>query len=342
MDHNDDGDDMMQQHVNTIVPGANVPGANVPGTICPPLLHSTQTIASNTSPPLPTSTALPPVDISPAATTFRPLMKRYVRPRAKDEQEKHSRLQERKIANRTAAKASRERQKQAMELAQQENDRLKAENNALLERLATLEQRVQTMEESTTQHTRGDRPRKGDTNARQTMQERGEIEATGGWEQTYQPARPMMLDQQCPVRRPPFPLNLGIVVYALQILMHSFALSMVMKTHLERRRGMCMTTRGLRTGSNSHSSPWIRFPGDATLNSLNLSGARGNEVSRRMNGKSVLNPLVVHRIHTAKEFLRRVRRDNNNTIRRRKGERTHIRLIVKKSSSSSSKKRINK
>jgi len=269
-------------------------------------------------------------------------MKRYVRPRAKDEQEKHSRLEERKIANRTAAKASRERQKQAMELAQQENDRLKAENNALLERLATLEQRVQTMEErNKTQHTRIDRPRKGDTDARQMMQERGEIDATGGWEQTYQPARPMMLDQQCPVRRPPFPLNLGIVVYALRILMHSFALSMVMKTHLERRRGMGMTTRGLRTGSNSHSFPWIRFPGDATLNSLNLSGARRNEGSRRMNGKAVLNPLVVHRIHTAKEFLRRVRRDDNNTIR--KGERTHIRLIVKKSSSSSSsKKRINK
>ena len=336
MDHNDDDGDMMQQHVNTIVPGGNIPG-----TICPPLLHSThtpqQTISSNTNPPLPTSTALSPVDISPAATPSRPLMKRYVRPRAKDEEEKHSRLQERKIANRTAAKASRERQKQAMELAQQENDRLKAENNALLDRLATLEQRVQTMEESTTQHTRGD------TDARQMMQEKGEIEATGGWEQTYQPARPMMLDQQCPVRRPPFPLNLGIVVYALRILMHSFALSMVMKTHLERRRGMGMTTRGLRTGSNSHSFPRIRFPGDATLNSLNLSGARRNEGSRRMNGKSVLNPLVVHRIHTAKEFLRRVRRDDNNTIRRRKGERTHIRLIVKKSSSSSSsKKRINK
>jgi hypothetical protein len=329
MDNNNNDDINIMEDANTVA----VAMTGIPGTICPPLLHSTRIPHTVDHPPLSESTpALPTIpQLSPGPT--RPL-KRYVRPRAKDDEEKHSRAEERKIANRTAAKISRERQKQAMHLAQQENDRLKAENNALLERLAGLEQRVQTMEERKTRY-----PEQGSG---------GEVKEVGGrgaTEQTYQPARPMMLDQQCPVPGNPCRLNLGIVVYALQMLMHSFALSMVLKTHLE-ARGLRMRTTAT-TGTNKSGmniySPWIQFPGDATPNSLNLSGALRNQVSRRVNIKTLLNTPIVHRIQSSKEFLRRVRRDNNNTRRRRRGQgKPCIRLIVKKKpSSSSSGKRMN-
>src|SRR5579859_4376563 len=230
------------------------------GTICPPLLHSTtipQTVAPKQSLPV-TTTALSTIQTSPATT--RPL-KRYVRPRAKDEQEKHTRLEERKIANRTAAKASRERQKQAMQAAQQENDRLKAENNALLERLANLEQRVQSMEHNKPDHHPNGGNNRGRKRETDMIEGRG---MTGGVEQTYQPARPMMLDQQCPVPSPRSHLNLATVVYALQMLMHSFALSMVLKTHLERRsmrmRGRPTVVRGGMKGTNIYSPLILRFP----------------------------------------------------------------------------------
>lgn len=303
---------------------------DVPSTISPPLLYSTNIPQTVAALPFATTTQ-PSVQTSPG--TVRSL-KRYVRPRAKDEAEQHSRAEERKIANRTAAKASRERQKQAMEAAQQENDLLKAENNALLERLASLEQRVQTMEQNKPKNTNSGKG-EGVAEGRVVTQGRGMEE------QTYQPARPIMLDQQCPVPLLPSHLNLATVVYALQMLMHSFALSMVLKAHLERRgmggrmRGLSVRRPAVVRGMKANTySPWIlRFPGDATPNSLNLSGALSNEASRRMNVKSSINPTVVRQ--TSKDFLHRVRRD------RRRGGKACIRLIVKKKPSSS-EKRINR
>ena len=328
MDNND-----MMEGINT----------DVPTMICPPLLHSTTITPANAA--LPVAPTTRPTIQTSSATVVRPL-KRYVRPRAKDEQEKHSRAEERKLANRTAAKASRERQKQAMETAQQENDRLKAENEALLERLATLEQRVQTMERNKPKYVNNNKGGRGSTEGVVT-QGRACTGGPGMSEQTYQPARPMMLDQQCPVplARSHLNFNMATVVYALQMLMHSFALSMVLKTRLEgraARRGPSLV-RGrsgrpaaegrVMKGMNIRSFPWIlRLPGDATPNSLtNLSGAVRGEVSRRMDVKALVHPTVVR---TPKDFLRRAQ----NTRRRKGGNKACIRIIVKKKSSSSGKR----
>ena len=131
--------------------GVDTRWTEVSGTICPPLLLASnvpQTATAIAQPPQPglsTSSTVSPASVG----VSRPL-KRYIRPRAKDDEEKQSRLQERKIANRSAAKASRERQKQALEAAQLENDRLKEINSSLLDRLASLEQRVGSMEERRT------------------------------------------------------------------------------------------------------------------------------------------------------------------------------------------------
>src|SRR5271156_5830350 len=99
---------------------------------------STTLIISASIPPTPLPSSIP-------NPTGRP-PKRILRPRASNEIEKATRLQERKLANRTAAKQSRERQKQAMQEAQRENDRLKQENEQLLARLANLEQRMEVLE----------------------------------------------------------------------------------------------------------------------------------------------------------------------------------------------------
>ncbi len=266
--------------------GVDTRWTEVSGTICPPLLLASnvpQTATAIAQPPQPgpsTSSTVSPASVG----VSRPL-KRYIRPRAKDEEEKQSRLQERKIANRSAAKASRERQKQALEAAQLENDRLKEINSSLLDRLASLEQRVGSMEERRTKE------RKRNEEMLQERKAKEENVATGGMEQTCQPARPTMLDQQCPVPSLRSHLNLRTVVYALQILMHSFALSMVLKMQLERegirmRNLEAAANRRQRMNGTNIYSPWMVFPGDATPNSLNSSGALRNAISRRRNAKS--------------------------------------------------------
>lgn len=298
----------------------------VPGTICPPLLLASnvpQAVTAIGQPPLPgpsTSSTVSPASVGES----RPL-KRYIRPRAKDEEEKQSRLQERKIANRSAAKASRQRQKQALEAAQLENDRLKEINSSLLDRLASLEQRVVSMEERRTEE------KKRNEEMLKEREGKGENVATGRMEQTYQPARPIMLDQQCPVPSLRSHLNLGTVVYALQILMHSFALSMVLKMQLERggirvRNLEAAASRRLGMNGTNMFSPWMVFPGDATPNSLNLSGALRNEISRRRNVKSHIHT-PVRRGQITKEILRRVR---TNTRKKRSG---CIQLVIKRKGS---------
>src|SRR5208282_4547376 len=157
---------------------------DIPTTISPPsLLMST---SSSTYIPSPTSAPIPPPPL-PSTTTSNPSSstsvisrppKRHVRPRATTDKEKQERLEERKLANRTAAKQSRERQKQAMEEALRENERLKQENSKLLTRLTNLEQRMQEMESQ--------------QNKRRRLNEEG-------GSSTHQPARPMSTtEQQCP------------------------------------------------------------------------------------------------------------------------------------------------
>lgn len=300
---------------------------DVPGTICPPLLLTSnvqQTVTANAQPAVQPGISTSSI-VSPASLGVSRPLKRYVRPRAKDDEEKQSRLEERRIANRSAAKASRERQKQTLEAAQLENDRLKAINNSLLDRLASLEQRVISMEERRTEE------RKRNEEIMRERKARGEKVAPGGMEQTYQPARPIMLDQQCPVPSLRSHLNLGTVVYALQMLMHSFALSMVLKMQLERRgirAGIREAAASRRVGTNGTNmySPWTVFPGDATPNSLNLSGAFRNEFSRRRNVKAHIQT-PVRRGQATKEILRRIR---TNT---RKKSREYIQLIIKRKAS---------
>jgi hypothetical protein len=139
--------------------------SDIPATISPPSL-----LMSSTSPPPPTTTTIkaanatsfaspsaapiipPPPPLSTRSSIVTPSVisrptKRHVRPRATTEEEKLVRLEERKLANRTAAKLSRERQKQVMDQALRENERLKQENADLLARLTNLEQRMQAIEQ---------------------------------------------------------------------------------------------------------------------------------------------------------------------------------------------------
>jgi hypothetical protein len=279
---------------------------------------------SSNSAPIPPPPHIPSTTFStpsPAAVISRP-PKRYVRPRATTEAEKEQRLKERKVANRTAAKQSRDRQKQAMDQAQLENDHLKKENTDLRTRIATLEQRMQALESQ---------PRQ--TPVPTIKPEEGETSVP-----THQSARPMSPEPQCPTLVPSSPhlrlTQTRIVVYALQILMHSFVVSLNFPPHLlpqttwtrwissfrpcslqPRRRRQSTTTKTSRT-----FSPWmLAQTGYATPNRDDLSGAIRSSAGMLRGGDRRMRLRML-----GKESLRVVRRDG------RRGKGACIRLIIKK------------
>lgn len=285
--------------------------------------------------------------VSPAKTVISRPAKRYVRPRATSDEEKEQRLKERKLANRTAAKLSRDKQKHAMEQARLENDRLKSENADLRSRIATLEQRMQALE---SQHQRQPTPPVTETEAAAAVVGQEETQTSVS---THQSARPMYPEPQCPTTLVLFPTfsspqrltQTRLVVYALQILMHSFVLSLTFLPHLlphqtstwtrwissfhpfsplstppHRQRQRSMTQRWTMTKTSRLSSRWmLAQTGYATPNRDDLSGAviRSAGMSRGEERRMRLRML-------GKESLRMVRRDG----RRDKG--SCIRLIIKK------------
>ena len=299
----------------------------MPSTVSPhslliPPSSSTSTYMSSNSAPIPPPPHIPSTTFStpsPPAVISQPPHKRYVRPRATTEAEKEQRLKERKVANRTAAKQSRDRQKQAMEQAQLENDHLKKENTDLRTRIATLEQRMQALE----------------SQPRQTPVKHQEGETSVP---THQSARPMSPEPQCPtlVVSSPHPrlTQTRLVVYALQILMHSFVLSLNFPPHLlpqttwtrwissfhpcslqPRRRRQSTTTKTSRTFSR-----WmLAQTGYATPNRDDLSGAIRWSAGMLRGGDRRLRLRML-----GKESLRVVRREG------RKGKGACIRLIIKK------------
>ena len=296
--------------------------SDIPTTISPPSLLLSPTSSypspSTSSAPIP-APPIPSNTTSSSSVISRP-PKRHVRPRATTDQEKQQRLEERKLANRTAAKQSRERQRQAMEQALRENERLREENSNLLKRLTNLEQRMQEIEASRTATTRE------------------------GITSTHQPARPMksITEPQCPTiplvqnSTPSTPIqshsNLAqtrILVYALQILMHSFVLSMTFP-HL--------IPLNLLTSQFSHqhkkmqhlcSHPWMNlFSGYATPSlEQDLSGAirRSGIVQQRSRVKSIV--LGAPRRMQREDFLSRVRGSSDGARRRNAN---YVRLIIKK------------
>jgi bZIP Maf transcription factor len=303
--------------------------SDIPTTISPPslLMSSSSTYVPSQSsdpihsPPIPYTTTTPAP--APSSVSSRP-PKRHVRPRATTDEEKRVRLEQRKLANRTAAKQSRERQKQAIEKAREENERLKQENSQLVARLANLEQRMQAIES---------------TNCMDQIlkQEEGIIS-------THQPARPMKTpEQQCPmiplsvnspqprpVHFPPhstLTLQARVLVAALQILIHSFTLlnfrmplnQLLMTLRFSRQLRLHQYNKTLR-----YSSQWLNpLHGYATPNLEDLSGAiRRSAFIHRGNNKSLA--LTRHQ-RMGKDWLRMVRRHE-----RRRGKENFIRLIIKK------------
>jgi hypothetical protein len=299
--------------------------SNLPTTISPPSLllpsassfNSSPTSAPIPPPPLPSSTST-----SPSSVISRP-PKRHVRPRATTEKEKETRLKERKAANRAAAKLSRERQKRAMEEALRENERLKEENSNLLQRLTNLEKRMQEIESSSSMTREGNTP-------------------------THQPARPMKNkpEPQCPI---PSPVNspmthshsnlaqTRILVYALQILMHSFVLSLNFPIPIL-SPSLSTTTSHFSHKHRSvqplhmriqHSSQWRNpcRPGYATPNLEDLSGAIRRSGFIQQRGRVKSNVRTTTRMASG-DFLRRVihRHDGG----RQRGKANFIRLIIKK------------
>lgn len=301
--------------------------ANIPTTVTPSLLMST---SSSCCIPSPASAPIPPPPIPSTPTSIpssstsvisRPL-KRHVRPRATTDKEKEERLEERKLANRAAAKQSRNRQKQAMEEALKENERLKQENSNLLTRLTNLEQRMQEMESQ--------------------QNKRRRINEEGG-SSTHQPARQMSTTEpQCPTpfrkqQRPTYsnlPLNLRqtrVIVYALQMLMHSFVLSLNFPTPLLNYFLLSATTlpssrqhRSVILKRNRLSSlQWMSLlHGYATPNRNDLSGAIGSAMLQRRN--RVKSSSITSRRMVGKDWLNLVRRQG----RRENGK--YIRLIIKR------------
>ena len=332
-------------------------------------------------PPLPlVSTRVDPSVIS------RPT-KRRVRPRATSDQEKQVRLEERKLANRAAAKLSRERQKQAMEQALQENERLKLENVDLLARLAKLEQRMHAMEQL--QQEQRLTTESDNADVVPMLVDEGSS--------THQSARPMSLptEPQCPIPSsmmtttstplsrlssvtssiPKSPVSTPLsaattasttttyrltslqtrtIIYVLQMLMHSFALSIHFRIPLTR-----FLSSAVRSQMNprrllppqyplldmmlpSLSSPWMtqRQPGYATpspaFNGVDLSGATRAAVGRNLRELGAKNMLMasalLRRRRTGgevayyKDLLRRVKRSGS------RGHGSSIRLIIKKQS----------
>jgi len=380
--------------------------SDIPVTISPPsLLMSTSPTPSTTAttpaassfftsssaisvPPLPlVSTRVTPSVIS------RPT-KRPVRPRATTELEKQVRLEERKVANRAAAKLSRERQKVAMNEALQENERLKLENEDLLARLAKLEQRMHAMEQQQQERLTAE---SNNTDVVPMLVDEGSS--------THQSARPMSLptEPQCPIPSSPMmtttsvplsrlssvtasmptsrvstPLSAAAtastttthrltslqtrtIIYVLQMLMHSFALSIQFRIPLT--RFLSSTVRSqmnnpgrllppqyplLNTMLLPLFPPWMtrRQPGYATpspaFSGVDLSGAARATVGRNLRELGAKNMLMasalLRRRRTGgevayyKDLLRRVKRLGNM------GHGSSIRLIIKKKNG----KRMNK
>ena len=298
--------------------------SDVPSTVSPHALlipSSPSTYMSKPHsapvPPVPVSSTVSPTPSLPPSVISRP-PKRYVRPRATTEEEKEQRLKERKLANRTAAKQSRNRQKQAMEQAQLENDFLRQDNADLRSRIASLEQRMQALESQ--RQTPAIITTKGDTSV-----------------STHQSARPMSSsnpEPQCPTLIPPSRLTqTRLVVYALQILMHSFVLSLTFPHLLPPQSTWTRLITSfnhfsqqpqqrqplMETQKSRLSSRWILAQtGYATPNRDDLSGAIRSAGRLRAERQMRLRVL-------GKQSLRMVRRDS----RTRKG--ACIRLIIKKS-----------
>jgi hypothetical protein len=254
---------------------------------------------------------------SPESTVISRPTKRHVRPRAATEAEKQTRAKERKEANREAAKHSRNRQKQAMEDAQHENDRLSQENKALHARLANLEQRMQEMESR--------RQEKGNTS-------------------THQPARPMIVEPQCPnspctmtslLPRPTSPcltsrVQIWAAMYVLQMWMHSFALSVASRIPLTQVLTKFQYSRRQRLRDhkrNLFSRQWMGHIGYATPNHVDSRGAIKSPMLRER-----MKTLARPRRTWGKDLLRLVRREQKQGKSGR-----FIRLIVKKAG-----KRMNK
>src|SRR5271154_5580616 len=124
-----------------LLPVGNMDGVSeIPTTVGPQSLllsNSSHFLHTSNSAPIPAPPVPNTILLAPSVISRPP--KRYVRPRATTESEKRVRLEERKEANRTAAKQSRERQKVAMDEALRENERLTKENTQLLSRLSNLE-----------------------------------------------------------------------------------------------------------------------------------------------------------------------------------------------------------
>ena len=324
-----------------MVPFTKVHGVQ-PTTITPASLQFPSQAVQTPSPPiLPPSTSTMDIDAPIPSVQSRP-NKRYVRPRATTDEEKHTRAEERRLANRNAAKNSRERQKQALEQAQIENDRLTQENNDLHLRLANLEARMTAEEQR--------RQKWGNTTT------------------THQPARQMSLpmkttEQQCPsppttptqqttspisvIQRPtsqqisPISLlglsaqQMRVMMFVMRMLMHSFALSVAFRMpwnpHFLANLHSSLQTRLERNKRQlPFSSTGRRHPGYATPNLSDLSGAPGLRLLRRDRAKAFVQPA---RRVMAKELQRRIRKES----RGRKG--ICIRLIVKKKSGKRMKKR---
>lgn len=304
--------------------------SDLPTTVSPPslLLSSASsfnlppTSAPIPAPPIPSSTST-----SPSSVISRP-PKRHVRPRATTEKEKEIRLKERKAANRTAAKLSRQRQKQTMEDALRENEKLKEENSKLLQRLTNLEKRMQEIESSSSSSSSSIK-REGNT-------------------PTHQPARPMKNkpEPQCPIPSLVNPSmthshsNLAqtrILVYALQILMHSFVLSLNFRIPTP-NPFLSTTTSHFSHKHHSvhpphkriqHSSQWRNpcHPGYATPNLEDLSGAIRRSGFIQQRGRVKSNVRTTTRVASG-DFLRRVIHRHGGE--RQRGKANFIHLIIKK------------
>ena len=295
------------------------------------------TVAPIPTPSIPTPSSIP---LSPAASIISRPTKRYVRPRAKTDQEKKSRLEERKLANRAAAKQSRERQKKAMEEAQRENEQLKQENQALLARLASLEQRMALLESGGQDIATPSPTTSPPSNTTATTPA---TSATGDFlSMTHQPAR-LVTEPQCPIpmltTSPSTRQQTSLtstqattIAYILQTLMQSLMLSIAFRIPLtsfsqdqrtfHSRLLYSFQTLQMKT---MRRSLWMQSSlGNATPNLFDLRGARRGAVVSRSNVKSILLRSSGQRRVIGKDVLRLVNKSrlhNNGSC---------IRLIVKK------------